>query len=162
MPYSTESEIQWWEGWVNISPPTPNTQVFWSQALREPPPIPTKSHSRVWLPGPNQTGKEGKEREMHLPSLGWLCTVSPKLPSLPQSWWSSTEGAMVRWLRTPLLPGTLSGMKFYNQTSPGRDKAWPVHLCFSRENSTAINPVTPGALTPDAGIAGNCWNGIVR
>lgn len=56
----------------------------------------------------------------------------------------------------PLLAGSLPGMKLYIQTSPGRDKGWPVCLCFSRENSMAINPVTPVIVTPDAGIAGSC------
>lgn len=43
-----------------------------------------------------------------------------------------------------------------HQTAPGRNKGWPVCPCFSRENGTAINPVTAVVVTLDAGIAESC------
>lgn len=47
----------------------------------------------------------------------------------------------------------MTGTKFEIQTSLGRDKGKPVCGCFSRENASAINPVTLAVVTPDAGLA---------
>lgn len=116
---------------------------FWGPSKRR---MKAREERRIFLPGARRRASHGE----------------PEAPVSVQSWWSRRETATAGGPRASLRPGTWSGTKFYIQTSPGRDKAWPACPCFSRENSTAIKPVTPGDGTPNAGIAVSCSKALCK